>query len=96
MIEGMTDDEIMERRATKELCQRQLKTIKDLNQTLDYARQELRKTDRRVAEIVDRTRLTQKEREALRDCIHAYGLVDDDEECASLANTLRGLLERLK
>ncbi len=55
MIEGMTDDEIMERRATKELCQRQLKTIKDLNQTLDYARQELRKTDRRVAEIVDRT-----------------------------------------
>ena len=39
--------------------------------------------------------LTQKEREALKDCVYAYALDDDDEECASIANTLRGLLERL-
>ena len=96
MTEGMTDDEIMERRATKELVERQLKTIKELNQTLEYARQELRKADRRAAEIVDRARLTQKEREALKDCVHDYGLDDDDEECASIANSIRGLLDRLK
>jgi flagellar biosynthesis/type III secretory pathway chaperone len=71
------------------------KENKELNKVLEYARQELRKSDRRAAEIVDRTRLTPKERLALRFAADAYALDDDDEECASIANSLRGLLERL-
>jgi len=49
--------------------------------------------DGNVTVTMDGT-LTDKEREALKDCVHAYGLDDDDEECASIANTLRGLLRR--
>ena len=56
----------------------------------------------RLASEIARLRLTDKEREALKDCVHAckllvaYGLDDDDEECARMVSTLRGLLDRTK
>jgi hypothetical protein len=40
--------------------------------------------------------LTDKEREAVREAVGAYNDNDDDEECAKIAATLRGLLERTK
>jgi hypothetical protein len=39
--------------------------------------------------------LTDKEREAIREAIWGYSENDDDDECASIAATLRALLERL-
>jgi vacuolar-type H+-ATPase subunit I/STV1 len=65
------------------------KDNKELKATLEYAREELRKADRRGAEIAERARLTQEEREALHWFAH-YGLPEHR------AATLRGLLERLK
>lgn len=46
------------------------------------------------AEIA-RLRLTDAEREAVRTSADAYAANDDDAECAAIAATLRGLLERL-
>ena len=40
--------------------------------------------------------LTDAEREAIREAVGAYNDNDDDEECARIAATLHGLLERLK
>jgi hypothetical protein len=40
--------------------------------------------------------LTDKEREAIREAIWGYSENDDDDECASIAATLRSLLERTK
>jgi hypothetical protein len=39
--------------------------------------------------------LTDEERAAIREAVGAYNDNDDDEECAKIAATLRGLLERL-
>jgi hypothetical protein len=39
--------------------------------------------------------LTDKEREAIREAVWGYSENDDDDECASIAATLRSLLERL-
>ena len=47
------------------------------------------------AEIA-RLRLTDEEREAIREAVGAYNDNDDDEECAKIAATLWGLLERTK
>lgn len=41
-------------------------------------------------------KLTDAEREAICQAVGAYDANDDDEECAKIAATLRGLLERLK
>jgi hypothetical protein len=43
-----------------------------------------------------RLRLTDKEREAIREAVGAYNDNDDDEDCAKIAATLHGLLERTK
>jgi len=40
--------------------------------------------------------LTDAEREAIREAVGAYNDNDDDEECAKIAATLCGLLERTK
>jgi hypothetical protein len=40
--------------------------------------------------------LTDAEREAIESCIWDYEQCDDDEGCANMVSTLRGLLERLK
>jgi hypothetical protein len=40
--------------------------------------------------------LTDAEREAIREAVGAYNDNDDDEECAKIAATLWGLLERTK
>jgi hypothetical protein len=40
--------------------------------------------------------LTDEEREAICQAVGAYDANDDDEECASIAATLRSLLERTK
>jgi hypothetical protein len=47
-----------------------------------------------AAEIA-RLRLTDAEREAVEAAANGYELDGDDDECASTAATLRGLLERL-
>lgn len=39
--------------------------------------------------------LTDKEREAIKEAVLGYSENDDDDECASIAATLRSLLERL-
>jgi hypothetical protein len=44
---------------------------------------------------VERLRLTDEEREAIREAVGAYNDNDDDEECAKIAATLHGLLKRL-
>jgi hypothetical protein len=49
-----------------------------------------------AADEIERLRLTDAEREAIREAAGAYNDNDDDEECAKIAATLRGLLERLK
>jgi predicted ATP-dependent serine protease len=46
-----------------------------------------------VAEI-QRLRLTDAEREAIREAVGAYNDNDDDEDCAKIAATLHGLLKR--
>jgi hypothetical protein len=43
---------------------------------------------------VERLRLTDAEREAICQAVTAYDGNDDDEQCAEIAATLRGLLER--
>jgi hypothetical protein len=40
--------------------------------------------------------LTDEEREAICQAVGAYDANDDDEECAKIAATLRGLLERMR
>jgi hypothetical protein len=45
---------------------------------------------------VERLRLTDAEREAICQAVTAYDGNDDDEQCAEIAATLRGLLERTK
>ncbi len=42
-----------------------------------------------------RLRLTDAEREAIREAVGAYNDNDDDEECAKIAATLHSLLKRL-
>jgi hypothetical protein len=44
---------------------------------------------------IARLRLTDEEREAVREAVGAYNDNDDDEECAKIAATLWGLLERI-
>jgi hypothetical protein len=43
----------------------------------------------------ERERITDKEREAIREAAGAYMDNDDDEQCAKIAATLHGLLKRL-
>jgi hypothetical protein len=45
--------------------------------------------------LPERERLTDEEREAVEAAANGYELDGDDDECASTAATLRGLLERL-
>lgn len=52
-------------------------------------------TDRGDAEIAC-LRLTDAEREAVRDAAESFEYDDQDAECARVAVTLRGLLERTK
>jgi len=40
--------------------------------------------------------LTDEEREAIKEAVLGYSENDDDDECASIAATLRNLLERTK
>ena len=49
-----------------------------------------------AASEIARLRLTDDEREAIREAVGAYNDNDDDEECAKIAATLWGLLERTK
>jgi len=42
-----------------------------------------------------KARLSDDEREAIREAVGAYNDNDDDEECAKIAATLHGLLKRL-
>lgn len=42
-----------------------------------------------------KARLTDEERWAIAEAVGAYNDNDDDEECAKIAATLRGLLKRL-
>jgi hypothetical protein len=48
-----------------------------------------------AADEITRLRLTDEEREAIREAVGAYNDNDDDEECAKIAATLHGLLKRL-
>ena len=48
-----------------------------------------------LKEQITEMRLTDAEREAIREAAGAYNDNDDDEECARIAATLRRLLERL-
>jgi len=48
-----------------------------------------------AADEIERLRLTDAEREAIREAVGAYNYNDDDEECAKIAATLHGLLKRL-
>ena len=45
---------------------------------------------------IERLRLTDEEREALREAAAAYEQNNDDADCERIAATLRGLLERTK
>ena len=49
---------------------------------------------REAADEIARLRLTDAEREAIAEAAGAYNDNDDDEECAKIAATLWGLLER--
>jgi hypothetical protein len=49
-----------------------------------------------LKEQVADMRLTDAEREAIFQAVTAYDGNDDDEQCAEIAATLRGLLERTK
>lgn len=49
-----------------------------------------------AADEIDRLRLTDSEREAVKSAIWDYEQNDGDADCASMAATLRGLLERMK
>jgi len=51
---------------------------------------------RKAATALEASRLTDAEREAIREAAGAYFDNDDDEECAQIAATLHGLLERTK
>jgi hypothetical protein len=48
----------------------------------------------RLADALERARLTDEEREAIREAVGAYNDNDDDEDCAKIAATLHGLLKR--
>jgi hypothetical protein len=48
-----------------------------------------------LKEQIASLRLTDEEREAIREAVGAYNDNDDDEECAKIAATLHGLLKRL-
>ena len=48
----------------------------------------------RLADALERARLTDAEREAIREAVGAYNDNDDDEDCAKIAATLHGLLKR--
>jgi hypothetical protein len=52
-------------------------------------------TEKRQWSEIEGLRLTDEEREAIREAVGAYNDNDDDEECAKIAATLWGLLERL-
>ena len=47
-----------------------------------------------AAAEIERLRLTNEEREAIREAVGAYNDNDDDEDCAKIAATLHGLLKR--
>lgn len=49
-----------------------------------------------AAAEIERLRLTDAERYALRDAAESFEFDDDDKDCARVAATLRGLLERMK
>jgi hypothetical protein len=49
-----------------------------------------------MADEIRRLRLTDEEREAVESAIRDYENNDDDEDCARMVATLRGLLERLE
>ena len=50
----------------------------------------------RLASEITRLRLTDAEREAVESAIWDYEQNDDDEDCARIVSTLRGVLERTK
>ena len=49
-----------------------------------------------AADEIDRLRLTDAEREAIKSSIWDYEQSDDDEDCARMVSTLCGLLDRTK
>ena len=63
---------------------------------IDSLREVVRFEQETSARIEARLALTDAEREAICQAVTAYGGIDDDEECARIAATLRGLLERLR
>jgi len=50
----------------------------------------------RLADALERARLTDEEREAVQAAMNAYGENNADPECAAIEATLWGLLERTK
>jgi hypothetical protein len=48
-----------------------------------------------AAREIERLRLTDEEREAIACAAESYAYNDDDEDCARVAATLRGVLKRL-
>jgi hypothetical protein len=51
--------------------------------------------DAEYREEIARLRLTDAEREAIREAVGAYNDKDNHEECAKIAATLQGILKRL-
>jgi hypothetical protein len=60
---------------------------------LDALIQAMERVQQLEAEVA-RLRLTDEEREAIREAVGAYNDNDDDEDCAKIAATLHGLLKR--
>lgn len=85
----MTDEELWEKRSNKDLCERQYKRILDLNKTLDFAREALRKADGRALELSRRSGLDAREREAIELASRLF-------EGTPAGTALLGLLERMK
>jgi hypothetical protein len=75
--------------------------VTDLVQRLRDSVTQARAIDRsallhEAADEIERRMLTDAEREAIESAIWDYEQNDDDEDCAKMVATLRGLLERTK
>lgn len=62
---------------------------------MDEAAAEIERLRNGSLVVCETVRLTDAEREAVEAAANGYELNGDDDECASTAATLRGLLERL-
>lgn len=62
---------------------------------MDEAADEIERLRNGSLAACETVRLTDEEREAIREAAGAYMDNDDDEECAQIAATLHGLLKRL-